>query len=118
MERLTVMYEGLEVPKKACTFDRGGYPDDCKGCEDICEDAGGECGECILQECMTRLGEYEKTELTPPEIMELKEWDKAENITEEEFHGVKFYSCPICNEPVHEKDNFCCKCGRRLKKEE
>ena len=67
---------------------------------------------------LEELKPYEGTGLTPPEIMELKEWDKAENITEEEFHGVKFYSCPICNEPVHEKDNFCCKCGRRLKKEE
>ena len=60
----------------------------------------------------------EDTGLTTPEIMELKERDTAENITKEELNGVKFYSCPICNEPVHEKDSFCCNCGQRLKKEE
>lgn len=67
---------------------------------------------------INRLRKYEDTGLTPPEIMELKMKDTAESITVEEFHGVKVYSCPICNEPVHEKDNFCSKCGQRLKQED
>ena len=65
-----------------------------------------------------RLSAYEDIDLTPEQIRELKYRDTAEIITEEESYGVKFYSCPICNEPVHEKDNFCCKCGQRMKREE
>ncbi len=65
-----------------------------------------------------RLGAYENTGLTPPEIMELKYRDTEEEISETQFYGVLFYECPICNEPVHEKDNFCSKCGQRLKKED
>lgn len=65
-----------------------------------------------------RLADYEDTGLTPEQIRELVMRDTAEGITEEEFHGVKIYSCPICNELVHEKDNFCCKCGQRLRREE
>lgn len=67
---------------------------------------------------MNLLREYEDTGLTPEQIKELKERDAAEGITVEEFHGVKMYSCPICNDPVHEKDNFCSKCGQRLKWED
>lgn len=73
MERLTEMYGGMMVPRKACTFDREGGADDCKECTEICEDEGGVCRTCILQECLTRLGEYEDTGLTPERIMELKE---------------------------------------------
>lgn len=72
MERLTEMYGGMIVPRKACTFDREGGADDCKECTEICEDEGGVCRTCILQECLTRLWDYEGTGLTPPEIMEME----------------------------------------------
>lgn len=67
---------------------------------------------------MKRLLEYEDTGLTPEQIRELKYRDTAEGISEMQSYGVFFYECPICNEPVHEKDNFCSKCGQRLKREE
>lgn len=77
MERLTEMYGGMIVPRKACTFDREGGADDCKECTEICEDEGGVCRTCILQECLTRLWDYEGTGLTPEQIRELKERDTA-----------------------------------------
>lgn len=67
---------------------------------------------------LKELKPYEDTGLTPAEIRELKYRDTAEGISEMQSYGVLFYECPICNEPVHEKDNFCSKCGQRLKREE
>lgn len=64
------------------------------------------------------LKKYEDTDLTPEQIMELKHRDTEEEITETQSYGVYFYECPICNEPIHEKDNYCCKCGQRLKRKE
>ena len=75
MERLTEMYGGMIVPRKACTFDREGGADDCKECTEICEDEGGVCRTCILQECLTRLWDYEGARLTPEQIMKQKERD-------------------------------------------
>lgn len=78
MERLTIKYEGLFTPKKACTIDRFGEADDCDSCDVICDSThGSDCANCVIQECFTRLGEYENTGLTPAEIMELKERDTA-----------------------------------------
>lgn len=93
MERLTEMYGGMIVPRKACTFDRYGGADDCKECTEICEDEGGVCRTCILQECLTRLGDYEDTGLTPEQIMVLKERDTAMEINE--IH-VDEYPIPLC----------------------
>lgn len=73
---------------------------------------------CGIERCTTQLARYEDTGLTPEQIRELKYRDTAEGISEMQSYGVFFYECPICNEPVHEKDNFCSKCGQRLKKEE
>ena len=119
MDRLTEMYGGMMVPRKACTFDREGGADDCKECTEICEDEGGVCRTCILQECLTRLGEYEDTDLTPPEIMELKERDtaKAPVDIDDEFD---MYVCPSCNMAIgamgdREEHKFCLNCGQRLK---
>ena len=76
MERLTIKYEGLFTPKKACTIDRFGEADDCDSCDVICDSThGSDCANCIIQECFSRLGDYEDTGLTPPEIMELKARD-------------------------------------------
>lgn len=70
MERLTIKYDGLFVPKKICTTDRFGEADDCDPCDSVCD---ADCANCAIQECFTRLGEYENTGLTPEQIMELKE---------------------------------------------
>ena len=88
MERLTTTFFWMKVTKQLCTYDWEGYPDDRKElctydwegypddreeCGKICEDFGGACDKCILQECLTRLAEYEDTGLIPEEIRELKE---------------------------------------------
>lgn len=122
MERLTEMYGGMMVPRKACTFDREGGADDCKECTEICEDEGGVCRTCILQECLTRLGEYEDTSLTPQEIMELKERDTAKPpIDIEDNYG--FFVCPSCGNSIYASDDFeshkfCLNCGQRIRWEE
>lgn len=118
MERLTTMHGGMMVPRKACTFDRDGGADDCKECTEICEDEGGVCHTCILQECLTRLGAYEDTGLTPEQIHELKERDTAMEINE--IHVDEYY-CPACGAENNcdqgvVGDNFCPRCGRRLKR--
>ena len=110
MERLTVMHDGMMVPRKACTFDREEVADDCKECTEICEDEGGVCRTCILQECLTRLGKYEDTGLTPEQIRELKERDMPKKI--ELNAGVPI--CPVCGRKVVKCYNFCPDCGQRI----
>ena len=64
------------------------------------------------------LAEYEGTGLTPDEINALQERDTAKAIVVNDMTGgIKLYSCPICDMPVHEKDNFCSECGQRIKRE-
>ena len=72
--------------------------------------------KCGYEKCATQLARYEDTGLAPEQIIELKYRNNEEEISETQSYGVYFYECPICNEPVHEKDNFCCKCGQRLKR--
>lgn len=122
MERLTAMHGGMMVPRKACTFDREGGADDCKECTEICEDAGGVCRTCSLQECLKRLGEYEDTGLTPQEIMELKERDTAK-VPREICDEYSYFICPSCGEGIYADDDFeshkfCLNCGQRIKWEE
>ena len=111
MERLTVMHGGMMVPRKACTFDREEVADDCKECTEICEDEGGVCRTCILQECLTRLGKYEDTGLTPEQIRELADRDNPRKI--ELSAGVPI--CPVCGRKVVKCYNFCPDCGQKLK---
>lgn len=123
MERLTVICGGMMVPRKACTFDREGGADDCKECTEICEDEGGVCRTCILQECLTRLGEYEDTGLEPDEVMELKERDTAKEPTKVSDSEVRYtddYICPNCGKHFIGTGiaEFCYHCGQRLKWEE
>lgn len=128
MERLTEMYGGMIVPRKACTFDRYGGADDCKECTEICEDEGGVCRTCILQECLTRLGDYEDTGLTPKQIRELKERDTAKSPDYEgdgyDNDGNMIYDiwiCPNCGkkyEVDYDDYDFCPNCGQRLKWED
>ena len=113
MERLTIKCEELFVPKKTCTTDRFGEVDDCDPCDTVCK---SDCRNCAIQECFTRLGEYENTGLTPEQIMELKERDTAKD--PEEFDG-HWYKCPTCGKYSGGlKGNFCHVCGQRLKREE
>lgn len=117
MERLTIKYEGLFTPKKACTIDRFGEADDCDSCDIICDSThGSDCANCVIQECFTCLGEYEDTGLTPEEIMELVERDTAK--APEVFDG-HWYKCPTCGMYAGGlKGNFCHVCGQRLKWED
>ena len=122
MERLTEMYGGMMVPRKACTFDREEGADDCKECTEICEDEGGVCRTCILQECLTRLGEYEDTGLTPEQIRELKERDTAKAPNKKLRHrgGFETFHCPNCDTSYQMDrrytitDEYCPKCGKLL----
>lgn len=57
-----------------------------------------------------RLGAYENTGFTPPEIMELKERDKPRKI--ELNAGAP--TCPVCGRRVVRCYDFCPDCGQRL----
>lgn len=107
MERLTIKYDGLFVPKKICTTDRFGEADNCDPCDSVCDE---DCKNCVIQECFTYLGEYEDTDLTPEQIIKLKERDKPRKI--ELNAGVPI--CPVCGRRVVKCYNFCPDCGQRL----
>lgn len=63
-----------------------------------------------------RLADYEDTDLTPEQIMELKARDTAK--APEVFDG-HWYKCPRCGMYAGGlKGNFCHRCGQRLKWEE
>ena len=69
---------------------------------------------------LEELKPYEDTGLTPPEIMVLKERDAAMEINE--IHVDEYY-CPACGAENNcdqgvVEDNFCPRCGRRLKRRE
>ena len=83
-------------------------------CFEECDGAPKTCSECEFDEkvCM-RIGKYEDTGLTPPEIMELKERDTAKAPEEFDAH---WYKCPTCGKYAGGlKGNFCYNCGQRLK---
>lgn len=63
------------------------------------------------------LADYEDTGLTPEQIRELKERDTAMEINE--IHVDEYY-CPACGAENNcdqgvVEDNFCPRCGKRLK---
>lgn len=69
-----------------------------------------------------RLGAYEDTGLTPPEILELKERDTAkavQKVDEQPYFRKHFhdYVCPVCHKKTELRWKFCGYCGQRLKKE-
>lgn len=61
-------------------------------------------------DCIERLGVYEDTGLTPPEIIELKERDKPRKIKINA--GVP--TCPVCGRRIVKCYDFCPDCGQRL----
>ena len=73
---------------------------------------------CGHERCTTQLARYEDTGLTPEQIRELKERDTAMEINE--IHVDEYY-CPACGAENNcdqgvVEDNFCPRCGRRLKR--
>ena len=109
MERLTIKCEELFVPKKTCTTDRFGEVDDCDPCDTVCK---SDCRNCAIQECFTRLGEYENTGLTPEQIRELKERDAVKNPVHSQFKSEMV--CPVCGSTAYPWYTFCVECGQRL----
>lgn len=70
----------------------------------------------LLPGAMEKLAAYENTDLTPEQIMGLKERDTAK--VPEEFDG-HWYKCPTCGKYAGGlKGNFCHVCGQRLKWED
>ena len=111
MERLTAISENGKAYYPYCFRE-----DTCDGCG-----SSEKCDQCelSLKVCET-LAAYENTGLTPPEIMELKERDTAMEINE--IHVDEYY-CPACGAENNcdqgvVEDNFCPRCGRRLKRRE
>lgn len=65
---------------------------------------------------LEELKPYEDTELTPPEIMELKERDTAK---EPKVFDGHWYECPTCGMYAGGlKGSFCHRCGQRIKWED
>lgn len=109
MERLTAISENGKAYYPYCFRE-----DTCDGCG-----SSEKCDQCelSLKVCET-LAAYENTGLTPPEIMELKERNTAMEINE--IHVDEYY-CPACGAENNcdqgvVEDNFCPRCGHRLKK--
>lgn len=111
MERLTA--RNKKSPKEAY------YPycfqnDTCDG-----QGPSDKCDMCPLPyEICETLADYEDTGLTPEQIRELKERDTAMEINE--IHVDEYY-CPACGAESNcdqgvVEDNFCPRCGHRLKK--
>ena len=70
-----------------------------------------------LKEFLEELQKYRDTGLTPEQIQELKERDTAMEINE--IHVDEYY-CPACGAENNcdqgvVEDNFCPRCGKRLK---
>ena len=111
MERLTAISENGKAYYPYCFRENT-----CDGCG-----SSEKCDQCelSLKVCET-LAAYENTGITPPEIMELKERDTAMEINE--IHVDEYY-CPACGAENNcdqgvVEDNFCPRCGRRLKRRE
>lgn len=108
MERLTrketVVARGKETA--ACNYENDDCNDQCRY------------GTCRWQEKANMLLKaYEDTGLTPDEVQELKERDTAMEINE--IHVDEYY-CPVCGAENNcdqgvVEDNFCPRCGQRLK---
>ena len=99
--------------------------DETHACYAICEK---ECPDGIYKDnpacmctaskmAMKRLLEYEDTDLTPPEIMELKERDTA-RAPEPAPLGMDGMVCPSCRKKALPWDRFCGECGQRFWEDE
>ncbi len=74
MDNLMCEYLGMATPRECCTFDKESQtePDDFIECGEICQqyDEQG-CEACPLQKIFAKLYAYEKTGLTPEQIVEM-----------------------------------------------
>lgn len=91
--------------------------------EEECIGVSEPCSECEFEEkiCI-RLGEYEDTGLTPPEIMDLKERDTAK-APREICDEYGYFVCPSCGNSIYASDDFeshkfCLNCGQRIRWED
>lgn len=79
-------------------------------------------GARYMQKIVSSLANYERTDITPEQIRELKERDTAKPpIDIEDNYG--FFVCPSCGNSIYASDDFeshkfCLNCGQRLKWEE
>lgn len=72
MEKLITKYDGLHFPRAMRAIERLGGADDCDTCEDMCNNCHMYCKKCPIQQAFERLAEYEATDITPEQIIELK----------------------------------------------
>ena len=120
MERLTHEADfGLEEWEQTLYFVNSDQ-DGAYNILDIANQEGEEEFDEILKTISLGLKHYEDTGLTPKQIMELKERDTAMEINE--IHVDEYY-CPACGSENNcdqgvVEDNFCPRCGHRLKKGE
>ena len=71
------------------------------------------------EELVKALAAYENTELTPGEIIELKERD-TEKEPAEVNKNFGYFKCPSCDKEIYpsynfEDHRFCLNCGQRMK---
>lgn len=59
------------MPKELCSIGRDGKVDDCDTCPEYCKDVAGICSDCAINMCFKRLAEYEKTGLSPQQLVEI-----------------------------------------------
>ena len=97
------------IPKKLIGDDMFGdtYPT----CSTTCQKQT-DCDDCPIQEAFERLRKYEKTGLTPGEIMELKVRDTVKNPVHSQFKSEMV--CPACGSTAYPWYTFCDECGQRL----
>lgn len=63
-ERLMCKFDGQNVPRGMCGFDRESdtEPDDCDDCEETCRQHDGNCDKCPIQRVFDKCAEYEERE--------------------------------------------------------
>ena len=59
------------MPKELCSIGRDGKVDDCDTCPEYCKEVVGICSDCAINMCFKRLAEYEKTGLSPQQLVEI-----------------------------------------------
>lgn len=97
MERLMVedgYSEGSYMPRALCSIGRDGIVDDCDACSEYCQDKEGECSKCAIHECFKRLAEYEKTGLSPQQLVEIDQLykEKCEELSRFELVETATYA--------------------------
>lgn len=108
------------MPRKLIGEDMFGdtYPT----CSTTCQDQK-DCDDCPIQEAFARLRQYEQTELTPEQIMELKERNtpkeaiyEGDGYQDEEI-VYDTWICPNCGakyEVDYDDYDFCPDCGQMI----